>query len=203
MEFKTTEDKVCYGIGTQIADQLKNSMFPGFNFAAVMEGIQDSMAGKLQLDQKDLMAAFQELNQKLQAEQAAFASENAKKCEAFLAENAKKEGVVVTPSGLQYEVLTEGEGASPAEQDIVKVHYHGTLIDGTVFDSSVQRGQPAQFGVNQVIKGWVEALQLMKVGSKYRLTIPANLAYGDNGAGSIPPASALIFEVELLDIVKK
>jgi FKBP-type peptidyl-prolyl cis-trans isomerase len=120
-----------------------------------------------------------------------------------LAENAKKEGVVVTESGLQYEVLVEGTGAKPTTRDTVKVHYHGTLVDGTVFDSSVVRDQPATFGVTQVIKGWVEGLQLMKVGSKYKFTIPANLAYGDNGAGaSIPPKSALIFEVELLDIVK-
>ena len=190
MEFKTTEDKVCYGIGTQVGDQLKHSMFPAFNVDAVIEGVKDSLAGKLQLSQQDLMDAFKELNEKLAKEQAA------------LAEVAKKESVVVTPSGLQYEVLSEGNGAVPNENNVVKVHYHGTLIDGTVFDSSVLRGEPAQFGVNQVIKGWVEGLQLMKVGSKYRLTIPYELAYGENGAGSIPPCSVLVFEVELLDIVK-
>ncbi len=119
----------------------------------------------------------------------------------FLVENKRKENVVELPSGLQYEVITEGDGESPKETDTVECHYHGTLIDGTVFDSSVQRGQPATFGVNQVIKGWVEALQLMKVGSKWRLFVPSNLAYGEQGAGNdIQPNSTLIFEVELLGI---
>ena len=120
---------------------------------------------------------------------------------AFLAENSKKEGITTLSSGLQYEVITEGNGPKPSATDQVKCHYHGTLIDGTVFDSSVQRGQPAVFGVNQVIKGWVEALQLMPVGSKWRLFIPSDLAYGEQGAGgSIEPNTALIFEVELLGI---
>lgn len=120
---------------------------------------------------------------------------------AFLAENSKKEGITTLLSGLQYEVITEGNGPKPSATDQVKCHYHGTLIDGTVFDSSVQRGQPAVFGVNQVIKGWVEALQLMPVGSKWRLFIPSDLAYGEQGAGgSIEPNTALIFEVELLGI---
>lgn len=119
----------------------------------------------------------------------------------FLVENKRKENVVELPSGLQYEVITEGDGEIPKETDTVECHYHGTLIDGTVFDSSVQRGQPATFGVNQVIKGWVEALQLMKVGSKWRLFVPSNLAYGEQGAGNdIQPNSTLIFEVELLGI---
>jgi FKBP-type peptidyl-prolyl cis-trans isomerase FklB len=121
---------------------------------------------------------------------------------AFLEENKKREGVVTLPSGLQYEVINEGDGAIPKATDKVKCHYHGTLIDGTVFDSSVQRGQPAVFGVNQVIKGWVEALQLMSVGSKWRLYIPSDLAYGKQGAGgSIEPNTTLIFDVELLGIV--
>lgn len=120
----------------------------------------------------------------------------------FLVENKKKENVVELPSGLQYEILTEGNGEIPKATDSVKCHYHGTLISGTVFDSSVQRGQPATFGVNQVIKGWVEALQLMPVGSKWRLFIPSNLAYGEQGAGKdIQPNSTLIFDVELLAIV--
>ena len=121
--------------------------------------------------------------------------------ELFLAENKKNENVVTLPSGLQYEILTEGNGKIPSAKDKVQCHYHGTLIDGTVFDSSVQRGQPAVFGVNQVIKGWVEALQLMPVGSKWRLFIPSDLAYGQQGAGNdIQPNSALIFDVELLGI---
>ena len=119
----------------------------------------------------------------------------------FLVENKRKENVVELPSGLQYEVMTEGNGATPKATDTVECHYHGTLIDGTVFDSSVERGQPATFGVNQVIKGWVEALQLMSVGSKWKLFVPSNLAYGEQGAGNdIQPNSTLIFEVELLGI---
>ena len=123
--------------------------------------------------------------------------------EKFLAENAKRSNVVTLPSGLQYEIITEAIGQKPTASDKVKVHYHGTLIDGTVFDSSVRRGEPATFGVTQVIQGWVEALQLMPVGSKWKLYIPYNLAYGEQGAGQmIAPYSALIFEVELLEIVK-
>ncbi|MBR7128245.1 MAG: FKBP-type peptidyl-prolyl cis-trans isomerase [Lentisphaeria bacterium] len=121
----------------------------------------------------------------------------------FLAENGKKEGVKTTASGLQYEVITEGNGDKPAKTDVVKVHYTGMLLNGQVFDSSVQRGEPAQFGLNQVIAGWTEGLQLMTCGSKYKFYIPAKLAYGERGAGEmIPPSATLIFEVELLDIVK-
>lgn len=127
---------------------------------------------------------------------------NAVKMDSFLVANKAKEGVIVTESGLQYEVIVEGSGAKPAAADKVSVHYHGTLIDGTVFDSSVERGTPAEFGVGQVIPGWTEALQLMAEGSKWKLTIPADLAYGDRAAGSIPPGSVLIFDVELLDIVQ-
>ena len=120
----------------------------------------------------------------------------------FLIENAKRAEVTTLPSGLQYEILTKGNGDTPKSTDNVKVHYHGTLINGTVFDSSVNRGEPATFGVTQVISGWVEALQLMSVGSKWKLYIPSNLAYGERGAGgSIPPHTTLIFEVELLDII--
>ena len=126
---------------------------------------------------------------------------NKEEGELFLAENKEKENVIALESGLQYEVLTEGDGAIPTASDSVKCHYHGTLIDGTVFDSSVERGQPATFGVTQVIKGWVEALQLMPVGSKWRLFVPSYLAYGEQGAGNdIEPNSTLIFEVELLGI---
>lgn len=129
-------------------------------------------------------------------------TENVKEGEEFLAENGKREGVVTLPSGLQYEIIKEGTGDIPTSSDQVKVHYHGTLIDGEVFDSSVERGEPAQFGVTQVISGWTEALQLMPVGSKWKLYIPADLAYGSRDTGSIKPFSTLIFDVELLDIVK-
>ena len=194
MEFKTTEDKVCYGIGTQVAAQLTNGgMFPGFNVDALIEGVKDALNGnKLQLDVEEIKQAFNEINQKLAAEQAELAKEA----------NAKKDGVTVTASGLQYEVLAEGNGEMPSKESVVKVHYHGTLADGTVFDSSVQRGEPAVFPLNQVIRGWTEGLQLMKVGSKFRFAIPSDLAYGDQGTGPIPPAAALVFEVELLEIVK-
>ena len=139
---------------------------------------------------------FAELEAKMNAE-------NIEKGKAFLAENAKREGVVTLPSGLQYEVITEGTGIKPSANDQVKCHYEGTLIDGTLFDSSVQRGQPAVFGVSQVIKGWVEALQLMPEGSKWKLYIPSELGYGSQQAGEmIPPYSTLIFEVELIKVIK-
>ena len=129
--------------------------------------------------------------------------DNIEKGENFLAENGKREGVVTTTSGLQYEIIKKGNGATPTANDKVRVHYHGTLIDGTVFDSSIDRGEPAEFGVSQVIKGWTEALQLMPVGSKWKLYIPYDLAYGDKEVSEeIKPYSTLIFEVELLDIVK-
>lgn len=154
----------------------------------------------------DIQEAQQLLNTyftKLQAEQEVASADKRKAGEEFLKENAKREGVITLKSGLQYEIMVEGNGVIPTAKDKVKVHYHGTLIDGSVFDSSVQRGEPAVFGVTQVIQGWVEALQLMPVGSKWKLFIPYNLAYGERGAGSmIQPYSALIFEVELLDIVK-
>jgi FKBP-type peptidyl-prolyl cis-trans isomerase FklB len=201
MDFSKVEDKVCYGIGIQIASQLKHSMFPAFSLEHVVAGIKDAFEGKLALSDAELSAAFEELNKNLAAEQAKLAEVAKAQSKKFLDENAKKDGVVVTASGLQYEVITEGTGNKPTESDSVSVHYHGTLVDGTVFDSSVERGQPATFGVTQVIKGWVEGLQLMNVGSKYRFFIPSGLAYGDHGAGSIPPGAALIFEVELLSIV--
>jgi len=128
------------------------------------------------------------------------AEENKARAAEFWTENAKKEDVQQTRTGLQYLVLEEGSGASPSATDVVKVHYHGTLLDGSVFDSSVERGQPISFGLNQVITGWTEGLQLMKVGGKTRLFIPSELAYGDRAAGSIPPGSLLIFDVELIDI---
>ena len=126
--------------------------------------------------------------------------ENLKKGQEYLAENAKREGVTVTNSGLQYEVLQEGEGKSPSATDVVKCHYEGRLIDGTVFDSSYKRGEPSEFALNQVIKGWTEGLQLMKEGSKYRFYIPYYLAYGSRGVGNIPPYAALIFDVELIEV---
>lgn len=193
-------DKLSYALGMSMASNLMNS------------GLQ-------QLDVKSFVEAFtvimnnttpsmspQEANRVIQSyfgkQQDEMLSKNLEAGKAFLEENRKKEQVISLPSGLQYEVLVEGNGAKPKATDKVRCHYHGTLLNGTVFDSSVERGQPAVFGVNQVIKGWVEALQLMPIGSKWRLYIPSELAYGEQGAGgSIEPNSTLIFDVELLGIV--
>lgn len=161
-------------------------------FSEIMKNEETSMS---------LQEASQHIQEYFAEKQKEMLEKNKQEGEKFLAENKKKDNIVELPSGLQYEVITEGDGAIPTETDTVQCHYHGTLIDGTVFDSSVQRGQPAVFGVNQVIKGWVEALQLMSVGSKWRLFVPSNLAYGEQGAGNdIQPNSTLIFEVELLGI---
>ena len=149
------------------------------------------------------MASAEKLQQeKMQVNKKAKAKKLRKAGRDFLAENGKKPGIITTPSGLQYEVLKQGDGAVPQTTDKVKVHYEGRLIDGTVFDSSIKRGEPAVFGLNQVIKGWTEGLSLMPVGSKWRLYIPQELGYGDRQAGQIPPYSALIFDVELLGIEK-
>ncbi len=192
--------KISYAIGMNIAANLKQSGVAEVDCDAIAAGvkavfhntqpeIEPREAGRI------LQQFFAELEEK-QNKQAAEAGE------AFLAANAQREGVVTLKSGLQYEVLKASEGAKPKATDQVRCHYHGTLIDGTVFDSSVQRGEPAVFPVSGVIQGWVEALQLMGVGAKWKLFIPYNLAYGPRGAGAqIPPYSALIFEVELLDIV--
>ena len=173
---------------------------------AYSAGMADAMSGTAsRLTDEEInaeMVAFQErLEAEQQANQAAMAEANATASAAFLAENAGREGVVVTETGLQYEVIETGEGEMPGADDTVEVHYRGTLIDGTEFDSSYSRGAPVTFGVGQVIQGWTEALQLMKVGSKYKLFIPSELAYGAGGAGElIGPNAALVFEVELLDI---
>jgi len=201
--FESLEQKASYGIGRQLGDQLAQEPFAGFDRQAALAGFTDALMGKgLQVAAEQINEAFREIQGRLQAEEAANATKFAAEGEAYLAENAKREGVVVTASGLQYEIITEGSGAKPSRSDTVRTHYHGTLINGTVFDSSVQRGQPAEFPVGGVIAGWTEALQLMPVGSKWRLHIPYQLAYGERGAGgAIGPYSALVFEVELLDIL--
>ncbi|XWY20976.1 FKBP-type peptidyl-prolyl cis-trans isomerase [Bisgaard Taxon 45] len=194
--------KGSYGIGLQIGQQLLDSQLE-VTAEAVAKGIFDVLnQNPPALELNEVSKALQELQQKVvEAQQAQFKEIEAQGKQ-FLAENAQKEGVKTTESGLQYEVLVEGEGQIPAREDKVRVHYTGTLIDGTVFDSSVKRGQPAEFPVNGVIAGWIEALSMMPVGSKWRLTIPHNLAYGERGAGaSIPPFSTLVFEVELLAIL--
>lgn len=201
--FTTTPEIVSYGIGRQMGEQLASDPFEGVSPQAVAAGVLDALEGtESPISQEAFAQAFQEINDIMQAKHAEQAKVAGAQGEAFLAENAQKEGVFVTASGLQYEILTEGTGEKPGPESVVSTHYHGTLIDGTVFDSSVERGQPAQFPVNRVIAGWTEALQLMPTGSKWRLYIPQELAYGAQGSGGkIAPYSALIFDVELLEIM--
>lgn len=201
--FETLEQKASYGIGRQMGDQLVNAPFEGFDVAAALAGFTDGIEnGDYKVQPEQINEAFREIQARLQAAEAEKASALSAEGQAYLEENAKKDGVTVTDSGLQYEILVAGEGDKPTASSTVRTHYHGTLIDGTVFDSSVDRGQPAEFPVNGVIPGWTEALQMMPVGSKWRLTVPYDLAYGERGAGgAIGPYSTLVFEVELLDIV--
>ena len=195
-KYSTIELRVSYGVGRQMGDQLAANSFDGVDAEAVAQGVIDALTGKpSQVARQDIEDAFRAMTARMREKQA-------KAGEEFLAENAKRAGVTVTASGLQYEIITAGTGEKPTASSQVKTHYHGTLIDGTVFDSSVKRGQPIDFPVNGVIAGWTEALQLMPVGSKWRLFIPHQLAYGERGAGNdIAPYSALVFEVELLAIV--
>ena len=194
-------DKFSYAIGLGIGQNLLSMGAQGINVEDFAQAIADVLNRKetaiIHNEARDIVNQyFAELEAKMNAE-------NIEKGKAFLAENAKREGVVTLPSGLQYEVITEGTGIKPSANDQVKCHYEGTLIDGTLFDSSVKRGQPAVFGVSQVIKGWVEALQLMPEGSKWKLYIPSELGYGSQQAGEmIPPYSTLIFEVELIKVIK-
>lgn len=202
LNLSTDETRVSYGIGRQLGDQLRENPPPGISLDAVIEGIRDAFAGvESRVSPEHLNASFAVIRERMQAEAQLKAEAAAGEGKAFLAENAKREGVTVLASGLQYEVLTAGDGATPTADDQVRTHYHGTLIDGTVFDSSYQRGQPAEFPVGGVIAGWTEALQLMGVGSKWRLYVPSELAYGAQGVGSIPPHSVLVFDVELLAVL--
>ncbi|MBQ0016045.1 MAG: FKBP-type peptidyl-prolyl cis-trans isomerase [Bacteroidales bacterium] len=201
-------DKISYALGLNIGHQLKdmgiNKSFVASDFAA---GVADMLSGsKPQIPFEEVNQILSKFFSELEQAQQAQAAERGKTAkadgEAFLKANAQKEGVVVTASGLQYQVLNEGTGRQPKASDTVRCHYHGTLIDGTVFDSSYRRGEPCEFGLRQVIAGWTEGVQLMKEGAKYRFFIPYNLAYGERGAGAdIPPYAALIFDVELLAIV--
>ncbi len=195
-----TMDSLSYSIGIMMAQNLKAQGFDDIEPASMVDAINDVMKGnQYKIGMDEAQALVQNYAQKAQERKSAAAREGGIN---FLTENSKKEGIVTTASGLQYEVLKAGAGEiSPKPTDKVNVHYHGTLIDGTVFDSSVQRGEPISFPVNGVIQGWQEALQLMKEGDKWRVFIPSELAYGARGAGAkIPPHSALIFEVELLQI---
>ncbi|CAD5106954.1 FKBP-type peptidyl-prolyl cis-trans isomerase [Zestomonas carbonaria] len=202
LDLSTDETRVSYGIGRQLGDQLRDNPPPGVSLEAVVAGLRDAFANQpSRVGRDELSASFQVIRERMQVEAQAKAEAASAAGVAFLVENAKREGIVELASGLQYEVLTAGEGAKPSREDTVRTHYHGTLIDGTVFDSSYQRGQPAEFPVGGVIAGWVEALQLMNTGSKWRLYVPSELAYGGQAVGSIPPHSVLIFDVELLEIL--
>lgn len=192
---------ISYNMGQQIAAFIQQNN-PEADIESVKAGLEDALTGKpakfSEIETQTAMAAYQA---KMQSEAMAAASENQAKADAFLAENKTAEGVKTTDSGLQYKVITAGEGDAPAATDTVSVHYRGTLIDGTEFDSSYSRGQPTSFPVNGVIAGWQEGLQLMKPGSKFQFFIPPNLAYGERGAGAdIGPNAALVFEVELLAV---
>jgi len=205
VKLESEAQKISYIFGHNIGSRIKSDGIK-VEVDTLMAGIKAALAGQpSQLSEDETNATLQKFQQEMQAEQekaaAAAGGENAKAGTDFLATNGKREGVTTTASGLQYEILKKAEGPKPSKEDSVKVHYHGTLIDGTVFDSSVDRGEPAEFGVGQVIAGWTEALQLMPVGSKWKLFIPSKLAYGERGAGEdIGPNSTLIFEVELLAI---
>ena len=202
LQLTTQELQASYGIGLQMGEQLKAQPFDGLDISAVAAGIADAFSGEeSKVSQQDLQDAFQMISAKMQAVAAEQAKILGVAGEAFLAENAKKDGVTITDSGLHYEVMVMGDGEKPTAESTVSVHYHGTLIDGAIFDSSVDRGQPAEFPVSGVIAGWTEALQLMPVGSKFKLTVPSALAYGERGAGgAIGPHATLVFEVELLAI---
>ncbi len=196
----TVEQRVSYGIALNMGANLARQGVE-IDLGSFVVGLQDGLAGlKPRVSEAALKAAFETAQERIEAVAAERSAKQAGAGLAFLEENKARPGVVVTPSGLQYEVLREGAGAKPTSEQTVEVHYHGTLVDGTVFDSSVQRGETVSFPVTGVIPGWVEALQLMQVGAKWRLFIPANLAYGDRGTGPIPPGSTLIFDVELIGI---
>jgi len=202
-KYTTLEQHASYGIGLQMGQQLADNPFDGLDIDAVAAGVIAAFTEQApEVTDEQIRAAFTVISERMQAEQAEKAELLAGAGEAFLAENAKRAEITVTASGLQYEVLVAAEGEKPTRNSTVRTHYHGTLIDGTVFDSSYQRGEPAEFPVSGVIAGWTEALQLMSPGSKLRLYIPHNLAYGERGAGNaIAPFSALIFDVELLAIL--
>ncbi|MDA9006213.1 FKBP-type peptidyl-prolyl cis-trans isomerase [Litoricola sp.] len=203
-EPSTDLEKLSYSLGIILGERIQND-FGDLDPNFVLEGLKDSKdPNNWKLDRPAINQAVQDAQTRTRAQQEqqveAMAEANLKSGEAFLAENAKKDGVTVTASGLQYRVITEGAGDAPKATDTVKVHYEGRLISGDVFDSSIARGEPVSFPLNGVIPGWSEGVQLMKVGSKFEFTIPSALAYGPSGTGPIPPNSVLVFDVELLEI---
>lgn len=197
---KTREDSASYALGVNLAETLKRTGVVEYNQAIMLKALQETLNGKSAMKLTDA-EAIQRAEVKKQKDIAA--QKNKKAGEDFLAANGKKANIKTTASGLQYEVITEGSGEHPDANDNVTVHYHGTLIDGTIFDSSVDRGQTISFDLNRVITGWTEGVQLMTPGSKYRFYIPANLAYGNNGQGKIGPNSVLIFDIELFSFTRK
>lgn len=210
MQLNTEEQKQAYALGASMArfaqaraEQMAEIGMP-FDKAAMVAGFNEALDGKVQFTDEELQTLVQAADQAVREQQNKLASQaavdNQLAGQTFLAENGSREGVVTTESGLQYEVITAGTGPQPAATDTVEVHYRGTLIDGTEFDSSYARGETATFPLNQVIKGWTEGVQLMNVGSKYKFFIPSELAYGDRAAGQITPNSTLIFDVELISI---
>ena len=208
VELKNFEDSLSYAIGMRLhdiymGDRLNNDTDSTIVLSAFADMVKGDAILTEEQEEQVIMQFFTKKQEEQQKEQAKQYEDTKNAGETFLAENAKRPEVKTTESGLQYEVITEGKGNKPAATDVVKVHYKGTLIDGTVFDSSYDRGEPAEFPLNGVIKGWTEGLQLMSVGSKYKLYIPYQLGYGERGAGgTIQPYSALIFDVELLEIKK-
>jgi FKBP-type peptidyl-prolyl cis-trans isomerase len=202
LKLESQDSRISYVVGTQIAQQLQMEKVP-VDKEALFAGISDFLDGKKpRLTHDESQAVVDKYRQKLQDDEQRVKENNRIQSEAFLKANRSKSGVKATRSGLQYKVLKAGHGLKPSENDRVKVHYQGSLVDGRVFDSSLLRGEPAVFGVNQVVKGWQEALQMMPVGAKWQLFIPAELAYGEAGSGNlIGPNAALIFEVELLEIL--
>ncbi|UAA38892.1 FKBP-type peptidyl-prolyl cis-trans isomerase [Paraneptunicella aestuarii] len=213
IKMETEDQKNSYALGANIGTFLKQQIDTHKDLgitlddAIILNGIKAAMQDKSQYTEQEVQEQLHKLQvsfrEKNQQKQEAKAEDNLKEGMAYLEENKKREGVIVTDSGLQYEVITMGDGEKPSEEDTVKVHYHGTLINGEVFDSSVDRGEPAVFPLNRVISGWTEGVQLMPVGSKFRFHIPAELAYGQRNAGKISPNSTLIFDVELLGIESK
>lgn len=194
---KNANDSLSYSIGMDLGENLKKNELDGLNLEAMIKGIQDQFNNSTKLTLDDARLYVQDvLMARMEAKSANAKEEGIK----FLAENAKKPGVITTASGLQYKVVSMGNGPKPKATDVVEVHYHGTLIDGTVFDSSVERGETIEFPLNQVIAGWTEGLQLMPVGSKFVFYIPESLGYGGMDMGMIPPYSTLIFEVELFNV---
>jgi len=199
-KIESTDDRLSYSLGMLIGERILKQYSEDINYFVMLEGIRAAHKGT------ETLMTMEEAQVAMQASEERAIQENIAKAKesgaAYMAENAKKDGIKTTDSGIQYEVLTAGTGPSPAATDKVRVHYVGQLTDGTTFDSSVDRGEPAEFGLNQVIPGWTEGVQLMNKGSKFRFVIPSELAYGDQGAGaSIGPGETLVFEVELLDIL--